>query len=155
RTVGANSNSGQMRIDEASGNPDRTSEAGESSANMGATALAPGGTAHIDYDALPGMRSGSVSDEFVQAMEARWIQHYTTSTHGQRDITAFSVGTFTWLWDTTPPPDANEPDNRLVAVYGRSAPHNIARDESRIRGWPSPQRDNEQPVHRGHAAAHS
>src|SRR5215831_15939396 len=37
RTVGANSNSGQMRIDEASGNPDRTSEAGVSSEDTAAT----------------------------------------------------------------------------------------------------------------------
>lgn len=123
--------------------------------HSGAGALAPGGAAHIDYDSLPGRQPESVTAAFEQAIEARWAQDYAARTRGERDIRAFTVGTFTWMWDATASPGADEPDNRLIGVHGRSAPSNTVRDESRIRGFPSPQRDNERPVHRGHGAAHS
>lgn len=148
RTVGAAGGTGAAGAGGAVGSVDGTS-------HSGAAALAPGGAAHIDYDSLPGKQSESVTAAFEQAIEARWTQDYAARTRGERDIRAFSVGAFTWLWDATPSPGADEPDNRLIGVYGRSDPSDAARDESRIRGFPSPQRDNEQAVHRGHGAAHS
>jgi hypothetical protein len=107
----------------------------------------------IDYGRLPGA-VGSVDDgQFSPALEDAWAQSYHAATDGNRDVVAFTVGSFTWLWDATPV--AGETENRLIGVYGRSDPQGLPRDQSRMRGFPSPQRDHQVKVDRGHGAGHS
>jgi hypothetical protein len=65
---------------------------------------------------------------------------------------------FTYLYDDTSiavdgPADAA--DFRVLCVWGRSRPAKTARDASRMRGYPSPQRDETSATDRGHLIAHS
>jgi hypothetical protein len=107
----------------------------------------------INYLRLPGASGGVDDAQFGPALEDAWAQSYHTATDGKRDVVAFTVGSFTWLWDATPV--AGEVENRLIGVYGRSDPQGLPRDQSRMQGFPSPQRDHTIRVDRGHAAGHS
>jgi hypothetical protein len=119
----------------------------------GASALAPDGHAHIDYQSLLDARPGSATREFEQAIEERWARHYLASMAGHRDVRAFTVRSFTYLWDADP--DGTAVSNRLIGIYGRSEPGQRPRDESRIRGSLTPRPVAGRPFDRGHAASHS
>jgi hypothetical protein len=121
----------------------------------GSLALVKGGGAHIDYKSILGRGRATPSPAFEEAIAGEWTARYRDSTLGDREILSFSVGTFTWVWDATPPRDGAEPENRLIGVYGRSAPPETKRDESRIRGFPSPEKGNKGTTHKGHGVAHS
>ncbi len=107
----------------------------------------------IDYGQLPGSNGGIDDHQLGPALEDAWAQAYHAATAGQRDVVAFTVGNFTWVWDATVTRDG-QADNRLIGVYGRSDPQGLPRDKARIAGFPSPQRNYEVKVHRGHAAGH-
>jgi hypothetical protein len=107
----------------------------------------------IDYERLPGAGSSIDDSRFGSALEDAWGRSYRAATGGERDIVAFTVGSFTWLWDATLTEGATE--NRLIGVYGRSDPQGLPRARSRIEGFPSPKRSHPIPVDRGHAAGHS
>lgn len=107
----------------------------------------------IDYGQLPGSTGGIDDRQFGPALEDAWAQAYHAATPGERDVVAFSVGNFTWVWDATAA-GGSKTDNRLIGVYGRSDPQGLPRDEGRIAGFPSPQHDHEVKVHRGHAVGH-
>lgn len=107
----------------------------------------------IDYERLPGAGGGLDDGQFGPALEDAWSQSYHAATDGKRDVIAFTVGSFTWLWDATRV--AGETENRLIGVYGRSDPQGLPRDQSRMQGFPSPQRDHTVKVDRSHGAGHS
>ena len=107
----------------------------------------------IDYAQLPGSASGIDDRQLGPALEDAWAQSYHAATPGERDVVAFTVGNFTWVWDATAS-GSGPAENRLIGVYGRSDRNGLPRDEGRIKGFPSPQRDHEMKVHRGHAAGH-
>lgn len=115
----------------------------------------PASTGHnsIDYERLRGADGGVDDGQFGSAIEDAWAQSYHEATDGRRDVVAFTVGSFTWLWDATPV--EGEIANRLIGVYGRSDPQGLPRDQSRMQGFPSPQRDHSAKVDRGHGAGHS
>lgn len=107
----------------------------------------------ISYQRLPGAGGGVDDGQFGPALEDAWAQAYHAATDGKRDVVAFTVGSFTWLWDATPV--AGETENRLIGVYGRSDPQGLPRDQSRMQGFPSPQRGHTVKVDRGHGAGHA
>ena len=106
----------------------------------------------IDYGQLPGSADGIDDRQLGPALEDAWAQSYHAATQGERDVVAFTVGNFTWVWDATAAD--GQADNRLIGVYGRSDPQGLPRDKGRIAGFPSPQHEHEVKVHRGHAAGH-
>ena len=92
---------------------------------------------------------------FVDALTDAWLDSYRRETAGQRDIVQIAFEELTYLYDATTSPGIDEPDNRVLAVWGRSRAPSGPRDSSRLRGHPSPQRDNAEAVDRGHLAAHA
>jgi hypothetical protein len=107
----------------------------------------------IDYTQLQGS-TGSVDDrQLGSALEDAWNKSYRTAIHCERDVVAFTVDNFTWVYDATAA-GGSKADNRLIGVYGRSGPQGLPRDAGRIAGFPSPQRDHTVRVHRGHAVGH-
>lgn len=89
------------------------------------------------------------------ALEDRWTDHYFDSVQCERDLRAWSVGAFTWMWDVTGSSDLALPADRIIGVYGYSSPPTGERDASRIAGFPSPRTDGHDRDNKGHAAAHS
>ena len=93
---------------------------------------------------------------FVEAVVAEWVREYLQATLGHREIVEVEMANgFTYLYDSTNHPPLDEADNRLLGAWGRSKPSAKPRDASRMRGYPSPQRDSETPVDRGHLIAHT
>lgn len=129
----------------------------------GKDALGPGGLFNIDYGRLlmVSRQSGASCDgdlplaEFGRAIESEWGWLYERETPGPRDVRAFTIGTFTWLWDATMDIAATDPDNRMIGVYGTSVPPQATRDKSRMAGFPLNPSGGGSRVHRGHAIGHS
>ncbi|MGH9919010.1 MAG: DNA/RNA non-specific endonuclease, partial [Nitrososphaerales archaeon] len=107
----------------------------------------------IDYGQLAGSTGGIDDRQLGPALEDAWTRSYRTATSGDRDVVAFTVSSFTYVYDATPA-GRGHADNRLIGVYGRSDPQGLPRDAARIAGFPSPQRDHTVRVHRGHAIGH-
>lgn len=125
----------------------------------GKESLEPGGCFHVDYERLliVSRRTGATGQvaEFARAIESEWDRLYERETPGPRDVRAFTIGTFTWLWDATMDIAATDPDNRMIGVYGTSVPPQAARDKSRMAGFPVNASGDGTRVHRGHAIGHS
>ncbi len=129
---------------------------------MGRETLGVGGRLYIDYEHLlavarqEGPAEGGASlTRFGRAIEAGWGWLYEQETRGTRDSRAFTVGTFTWLWDATRDIAPQEPENRIIGVYGTSVAPKAARDKSRMAGFPLGSSGAGRRVHRGHAIGHS
>lgn len=115
----------------------------------------PGGAFYIDYPELFSWADSLASDTTIpRALEGEWAALYERATPGQRDVRAFTIGTFTYLWDVTSAA-ASEPEVRVVGVYGRSVKAGHRRNSSRIAGHPLRRPTAGFDVHRGHLAAHS
>jgi DNA/RNA non-specific endonuclease len=63
------------------------------------------------------------------------------------ELVEVDLGTLTYLFDIA--------QQRLVGVYGTSAPTSAPRSHARIKGHPSPNRPGGAQIDRGHVAAHS
>ena len=50
-----------------------------------------------------------------------WVASYRARTDGDREIVEVTVNGFSYLYDSTSSPTADQADNCLVAVHGRSA----------------------------------
>ncbi len=99
---------------------------------------------------------GLDSTAFVEAVVAEWIREYLRATLGRREIVEVEMASgYTYLYDSTHHPPLDEADNRVLGAGGRSRPPAKPRDASRMRGYPSPQRDSPTPVDRGHLIAHT
>lgn len=106
----------------------------------------------LDYEDLL-QQCAPISDSTArESLEQAWVNSYCASAQGRPEIVAFSQGSFTWVYDIAD--SSGGPPARLIGVYGRSDPQGEPRDDRRIAGFPSPQRDFPIPVHRGHAAGH-
>lgn len=118
--------------------------------------LARGGALFVDYGelALSAATETQGVEAFGIALEGEWAWFYGRATTGERDLRSFTVGTFTYLWDTTVT-DAPEPEPRLVGLYGTSGRPTRRRDSSRMAGHPLRQPEAGPKVHRGHGAGHS
>ncbi len=101
-----------------------------------AAACTTGGV--LDVDSL----SGALSDAWYVAYCERW---------GTREVLEVPLRSVVYLFDATSP--AGDIDNRLLGVFGRSAPPAGPRDRGRMAGHPSPQRGGAEPVDRGHLVA--
>lgn len=119
-----------------------------------ARSLQFGGRAYIDYVGLAELFHADHVG-FFNAVESEWASHYHRTTSGARDVRAVTIRELTWVMDATTDLARDEPDNRLIGVYGTSSHALGRRDKARMRGYPSPQRDSQLSTHRGHAAAHS
>ncbi len=135
---------------------------GEGPGRVGRETLGVGGRLYIDYEHLlavarqEGPAEGGASlTRFGRAIEAGWGWLYEQETRGTRDSRAFTVGTFTWLWDATRDIAPQEPENRIIGVYGTSVAPKAARDKSRMAGFPLGSSGAGRRVHRGHAIGHS
>lgn len=92
---------------------------------------------------------------FVEAVVAEWAHAYVRATLGGREIAEVKMANgFTYLYDSTHNPTL-EADNRVLGAWGRPQPPAKPRNASRMRGYPSPQRDSVTPVDRGHLIAHT
>ena len=78
----------------------------------------------------------------------QWVADYLQQSGAARDVREIEVDGFTYLYDTTTSPARSEPDNRIIAVYGRSGGSHGERDKSRMAGFPNPNH-----VDRGHLVA--
>lgn len=121
-----------------------------------------GGRLYIDYEHLlaAARQDGPAGDRaslsrLGRAIEAEWGWLYEHETPGKRDARAFTIGTFTWLWDATTDVATQEPENRMIGVYGTSVAPKSARDKSRMAGFPLASPGDGSRVHRGHAIGHS
>ena len=125
-------------------------------AHGGVEDLGPGGILFIDYEELLHLVSskGTGPEALGPALEGEWAWLYERATIGNRDLRSFTVGTFTYLWDTTAA-EVPEPEPRLVGVYGTTSRPNRPRDRSRMSGYPLRQPEGGRPLHRGHGVAHS
>ena len=93
---------------------------------------------------------------FVEAVVAEWVREYLRATLGRREIVEVELANgFTYLYDATHHPSLDQADNRVLGAWGRSKPPAKPRDASRMRGYPSPQRNSAAPVDRGHLIAHT
>ncbi len=77
-----------------------------------------------------------------------WVANYRARTDGDREIVEIAMNGFDYLYDSTPSPAADQADNRLVAVHGRSASSHGPRDSYRMSHHPNPNH-----VDRGHVVA--
>ena len=99
-------------------------------------------------------------EEFVRTrLVDRWLTSYKRTTRWETQVLEIDQGELTFLFDAAPTlaPDADdEGEDRVVAVWGRSATPAVARDRGRLAGfladrrlWSLRSRD------RGHLVAHS
>lgn len=125
-------------------------------ADDGVEDLNPGGAHFIDYEELLHLVSTKSTgrEALGRALEGEWAWLYERATIGTRDLRAFTVGTFTYLWDTTAA-EAPEPEARLIGVYGTTSRPERPRDRSRMSGYPLQQPGGGPTFHRGHGVAHS
>ena len=126
-------------------------------ADEGVEELGAGGMFFVDYEELLRRATPEVMravETFGPALEGEWAWLYERATTGERDLRSFTVGTFTYLWDTTAT-DAPAPESRLVGLYGTSGGPSRSRDSSRMSGYPLRQPEAGMRVHRGHGAGHS
>jgi hypothetical protein len=93
-------------------------------------------------------RKTPVSDSALPVSPTEWVDEYLAMSGETRDVREVNVGDITYLYDTTTSPSSAEPDNRVVAVYGRSGESHGGRDRSRMAGFPNPNH-----VDRGHLVA--
>ncbi len=93
---------------------------------------------------------------FAEAVVAEWVRDYRRSTRGDREIVEVDgANGFTYVYDSTLNPPLDEADNRVIGAWGRATPAPQPRDKSRMRGYPSPQRQHKTKVDRGHLIAHA
>lgn len=93
---------------------------------------------------------------FADAVVAEWVREYCRGTPGDREIVEIDgANGFTYIYDSTLNPPLDEADNRVIGAWGHATPAPAPRDRSRMRGYPSPQRQHETRVDRGHLIAHS
>ena len=102
----------------------------------------------VDYEAV-GKRLAELTspDEAGSWIADAWASQYRRQTNGETDLVEVDLGTFTYLFDIA--------YQRVVGVYGRSAPTNAPRPAARMRGHPSYNKPGEAPTDRGHLAAHT
>lgn len=102
----------------------------------------------VDYDAV-GERLAELaySEDAGCSIADAWAEQYRRETTQETELVEIELGTFTYLYDV-----AHE---RVVGVYGRSAPTDAPRPSARMRGHPSYNRPGEAPTDRGHLAAHT
>lgn len=85
----------------------------------------------------------AVTNEISKKLPHFWRDAYIAKTMRPTDIVVIKYHTFDYIYDHYPvlQPKDSEPCNnpsiepRLVAVFGRSAPHKRARDDYRLKGW--------------------
>ena len=93
---------------------------------------------------------------FPGAVVAEWVREYRRGTRGDRDVVEIDgPNDFTYIYDSTLNPPLDEADNRVIGAWGRATPAAQPRDKSRMRGYPSPQRQHKTRVDRGHLIAHA
>lgn len=93
---------------------------------------------------------------FADAVVAKWVREYRRTTRGDRDVVEIEgENGFTYIYDSTLRPPLDEADNRVIGAWGHSTPAAQPRDKSRMRGYPSPQRQHKIQVDRGHLIAHA
>jgi hypothetical protein len=82
-----------------------------------------------------------------------WEADYRQQTGGEREIVHVdTAGGLTYSYDATPAPSQTDPDNRVLAVWGKSGAALGPRDAVRMRGFPSPNGKGAKPLDRGHLA---
>lgn len=92
------------------------------------------GPGQLDYDAL--------AQHLAEALPWEWVDAYAAMSSHEPNVLEFKDHGFVYLFDFTsggaagadPSPDV--PEDRVVAVYGRTQPgHGAKRDASRMRGF--------------------
>jgi hypothetical protein len=113
----------------------------------------------LNYDEIGrACTAEGVIDEalFAEAVVTEWVREYRRETRGDREIVEIDgPNNFTYIYDSTMNPPRDEADNRVIGAWGRATPATQPRDKSRMRGYPSPQRQHETKVDRGHLIAHA
>src|ERR1700710_59112 len=94
-----------------------------------------------------------VRGDFVQD----WLEAYEAGTSWVAEVLEIRQGPLTYLFDGTPSMSgADSGDDRVVAVWGQSAPAAAARDKGRQAGFiPVPDRWSHIGMDRGHFVAHA
>ena len=116
----------------------------------------------IDYVALVAEHAVTAAtwDQFVRAaLIDRWISEYQAATDWKAEVLEINQGDLTFLFDAAPTlreQRRGDGDDRVVAVWGRSALPARRRDRARIAGFlPSPLSWSGAGRDRGHFVAHA
>jgi hypothetical protein len=101
----------------------------------------------------PGEWDVYVRDHFVPG----WLEDYEAGTPWPAEVLEIEQGPLTYLFDGTPSMSgADNGDDRVVAVWGQSAPAGATRDKGRQAGFiPVPERWSHVGMDRGHFVAHA
>jgi hypothetical protein len=116
----------------------------------------------IDYTSLAAEHAVTAAtwDPFVRAaLLDLWISEYDAATEWATKVLEIGQGDLTFLCDAAPTlrdDGAGPGDDRVVAVWGRSAPPARTRDRARLAGFiPNPLSWSGADCDRGHFVAHA
>lgn len=102
----------------------------------------------VDYEAVrERLAAPAAAGDAGPAISDAWAGQYRAETGGEAELVEVDLGTLTYLFDVA--------GQRVVGVYGTSAPTGAPRPNARMRGHPSYNKPGQAQTDRGHLAAHA